>query len=477
MFIGRQKELENLNRFLQKKTASLIVVKGRRRIGKSRLIEEFASPFKFYSFTGIPPTPHTTAQTQRDEFALQLGQHMKLPGIKSDDWNTLFLLLAQKTKHGRTIILFDEISWMGSKDPDFLGKLKTTWDMHFKKNDQLIFVICGSASSWIEKNILSSTGFLGRISYTLTLRELPIQDCNLFWPKKAKVSAFEKFKILAVTGGVPRYLEEIDTTVTAEDNIKRMCFSEGGLLVNEFNNIFSDLFLHNSAMYKKIVKSLVKGSKEIKEICKDLKIQQSGRMSEYLNELELAGFVVRDYAWNLLSGIDSKSSKYRLSDNYVRFYIKYVNKHLTKIQRGHFTPPSLTSLQGWESIMGLQFENFVINNAPFIYEALNLRQEEIVAANPYFQRKTLIQKGCQIDYMIQTKFGTIYLCEIKFSKNHISSNVITEVQKKVEAIKTPKAFSIRPVLIHVNGVSNHLVEAEYFANIIDFSKILHRAVQ
>lgn len=113
--------------------------------------------------------------------------------------------------------MFDEISWMGSEDPDFLGKIKNAWDQKFKKNPNLLFVLCGSASSWIEENILNSTGFLGRVSYTLTLGELPLKDCTHFWLEASKnISAFEKFKILSVTGGIPRYLEEIDPTLSAE---------------------------------------------------------------------------------------------------------------------------------------------------------------------------------------------------------------------------------------------------------------------
>lgn len=90
---------------------------------------------------------------------------------------------------------------MGSEDPTFLGKIKNLWDQFLKKNNKLVFVVCVSASAWIEKNILGSTDFVGCISYTLTLEELPLSDCSLFWHKN--VSAYEKFKILAITGGVP----------------------------------------------------------------------------------------------------------------------------------------------------------------------------------------------------------------------------------------------------------------------------------
>jgi len=158
-FIGRIDELRELKDLLNKNTASLVILKGRRRIGKSRLIEEFAKKEVFYFFSGIPATEKTTKQSQLDEFSRQLSAQTGLPEIQADDWSKLFLLLAEKVKRGRVVILFDEISWMGSKDPDFLGKLKNAWDLHFKKNSRLLLVLCGSVSSWIEKNIINNTGF------------------------------------------------------------------------------------------------------------------------------------------------------------------------------------------------------------------------------------------------------------------------------------------------------------------------------
>ena len=468
-FVGRQRELDLLNRFINTKTASLVVVRGRRRIGKSRLIEEFARAHTFYSISGIAPTNNTSAQSERDEFASQLSRH-GLPRVRADDWNDLFWMLADKVKQGRVIILLDEISWMGSKEPHFLGKLKNAWDQHFKKNPNLILILCGSASSWIEKNILSSTGFLGRISHTLTLEELPLKDCRQFWGKKAiNISAQEKLKILSVTGGVPRYLEEIDPSLSAEDNIRNLCFTKGALLVDEFNNIFTNVFLRKSDVYKQLAGLLASGTKDFNAICKVLNQDSSGRVLEYLEELRLAGFVKRNYTWHVKTGIDAKLSKFRLSDNYLRFYLKYIEKNKTKIERNSFDFKSLSALPNWYSMMGFQFESLVLNNKEYIWDKLGIKPEDIASENPYFQHKTTRQQGCQIDYLIQTKFSTLYVCEIKFSKHPVPNTVINEVQKKIDTLKRPKGISCRPVLIHVNGVDDTILDEDYFSLIVDFS--------
>jgi AAA+ ATPase superfamily predicted ATPase len=284
-FIGREIEMDRLKSLLEKKSASLIVVRGRRRIGKSRLLAEFGKEMKTYFFSGNPPVRKTTAQTQREDFALQLAR-AGIPGIQPDDWSNLFWYLSKAVKKGRILIVFDEISWLGGKDPYFLGHLKTAWDMYFSQNPNLIIALCGSVSSWIEKNILSSSGFLGRITLDLMLEELPIQVCGAFWSsKEKKISSYEKFKLLSVIGGVPFYLEQIKPSLPAEKNIQELCFSKGGLLVREFDEIFSDLFSRAKARHKEIVLCLASGPKELSQICKELGKSLGGIFSKYLEEL------------------------------------------------------------------------------------------------------------------------------------------------------------------------------------------------
>jgi len=465
-FVGRQEELKRLIESTQKRTASFIVVNGRRRVGKSRLIEEFSQYFEhYYEFVGLAPEKKTTARDQLDEFSRQMSRNFNTPLARYEDWSDIFWAVGERVQSGKALVFFDEISWMGSEDPTFLGKIKNFWDQHLKKNDHLIFIICGSASAWIEKNILSSTGFVGRISFTLTLRELPLSDCNKFWPDN--ISVYEKIKILAVIGGIPKYLEEVNSKLSAEDNIKKLCFTEGGMLVEEFEQIFSDIFLRDSDLYQKIIRVLSKGAKEQNEIQKSLNLKTPGRIPEYLSELELAGFVGRDYTWDIKTGVDSRLSRYRLKDNYLRFYMKYIEKNLEKINRGSYTLKSLSSLPEWPIIMGFQFENLILNNRREIHRVLGIDPADIVCENPYFQHKSYRHEGCQIDYMIQTRFDTLYICEIKFLKNEIGASIIKEVQARIDSLQYGKRFSRRPVLIHVNGVNQEVIERDYFAAIID----------
>ncbi|MBB71945.1 MAG: ATPase [Legionellales bacterium] len=473
VFTGRIEEIKELNALLKKKSASIVAVKGRRRVGKSRLIEHFAKDKPFLKFTGLAPVDGMTAQDQRDEFARQLHQQTDLPQISTDNWSDLFALLAHEARSGRIIILFDEISWMAMGDPSFLPKLKNAWDNNFKQNNKLILVLCSSVSMWFEDNILSSTAFFGRISWELQVDPLPLVDCNaLLEAQGFKSSALEKFKVLSVTGGIPWYIEQMQGQFSADENIRRQCFSPGGVMVDDFNKIFHDMFERHDYIYKKIILALAEGAIDYDEIAKRTEYSKSGQLSKYILNLEKAGFITKDTTWSLKTGKELSLCVYRLSDNYMRFYLHYIVPRVEHIKSKRLRELTLSSLPGWDSIMGLQFENLVISNRHELYKLVNIAPETIIYDNPFFQRQTTRQKGCQIDYLIQTKFNTLYLFEIKFSKNPVKFSVVEEMQEKIARISLPRNMAVLPVLVHVNGVSDKVETADYFHQIIAFGDLL-----
>ncbi len=475
LFIGRKEELASLDDLTHKKTSSLVALRGRRRIGKSRLIEEFARQRKncrFLPFSGLVPSSTTTADSEREEFARQMSMNLGLHQIKADDWGNMFSYLAKETKKGKVVILFDEISWIGSKDSTFLGKLKNAWDLEFKKNAELIMVLCGSVSTWIEKNILGSTGFMGRFSLVLDLEELSIEESTQFLDQVGFCnSPYERCKILGVTGGVPRYLEEIKGNKLADENIKDLCFKRGGILFREFKDIFSDIFGHRSELYEKIARALVDGRKELNDIVKAIHLQKSGYLSGYLSDLVMSGFFKRDYVWNITGKTKPRLSYYRLSDNYLRFYLQYIEPSKKEIENGNFNNTALSTMPAFDSIMGLQFENLVLSNKKAIIKKLNISMEDVASDHPYFQRPQLRSKGCQIDYLIKLKSNILYVCEIKFLRNEVGIGVVNEMQEKISRLIRPKGFSVIPVLIHINGVNDSVINSNYF-RIIDFSQIM-----
>lgn len=470
-FIGREQELKALRLLNEKPSASLVAITGRRRVGKSRLIEAFSESCTTYKFQGLPPTKKTTAKAQREVFAKALAEQFNLPALKADDWTDLFSGLAKGCVSGKIIIVFDEISWMGSKDPDFLGKLKNVWDEKLQKNQELILILCGSVSQWIEKNVLSSAGFLGRPSLIIRLKPLSLTECHAFLKRqKFNRSAYEKLQLLAITGGIPRYLEEVQGSLGTEENISRLCFNDSGILSQEFEYIFNDLFARKAPLYKRIVSRLVKGPATFAKISEDLGLGKGSYLLDTLDDLAKAGFVSRDYTLKIKEKKLAKASQYRLSDNYTRFYLKYIEPNKHAIEIGNFHDNTLTALPGLDTIFGLQVENLVLNNRFLIHQALGLLPKDIICNNPYFQQKTQSHEACQFDYLIQTKFNTLFACEIRFTRDEIKPAIIEEMTKKINKLKLPRNFCVFPVLIHVGNVSEKVLEAEYFAYVIDFAR-------
>ncbi len=471
-FIGRDKDLEFLQELFKKRVASFVVMRGRRRIGKSRLIREFGKSARCHVFTGVPPDGETTRQSQLDEFADQIVREFGGPRIRVDSWGDLFAYLGQLCAKGKMILALDEISWIGSKASDFLGQLKTAWDLHFSQNPKLVLIVCGSVSSWISKNILSSTGFVGRISADFCLEELPLRDAAQFWDGvRERISGYEILKVLGVTGGVPRYLEEIRPHQSAEENIRRMCFDRAGILYGEFDRIFSDLFSSRAQLFTEVVEALANGSRSLSELGKALG-KSTATLSPYLNDLVQAGFVTDDPTWNLKTMKMSQLKRFRLSDNYLRFYLKYIAPNKKGIERGTYRSVPLNGLPEWDGVMGLQFENLVLNNVPALVNALHMPWSDVAFYGPYFQRATKRQQGCQVDLLIQTRYRSVILCEVKFSSSNVGMEVVHQMREKQERIALSRGWSIRSALIHVNGVTAEVRQSQVFDHIVDFSELL-----
>lgn len=471
-FVGRDKELERLEDLSKSGRACLVVIKGRRRIGKSRLAEEFGKNKKLLSFSGLAPVKTLTAQDQRNAFALQLATLFHLPALTFTDWSSAFAQLSKCLMKKPTVILFDEISWMGSKDPTFISKLKVWWDLTLQNHPSVVLILCGSISTWIDKNIINSTAFFGRISLYLELTDLSISQCRqLLNLQGFKGSELDFFKIISVTGGIPWYLEQIQAHRSADENIKHLCFEQSGLLVHEFDRIFNDLFSSRGGVYKKIIKALSQGMKNRAALQKILAYSPSGTLSQHLNALEICGFISKHPNWSLKTGKIGKLTLYRLSDNYLRFYTHYIEPNLSKIEQGSFLEVPLSSLSGWEPMLGFQLENLLLKNRPLIYRALGIHAQDIVIDNPYFQKPSGRKKGCQIDYLIQTRSNTLFICEVKMRRRELGLEVIDTMKTKIAALSFPKGFGISPVLLHLGPVSDALLSSNYFYRIVDISDL------
>ncbi len=476
MFFGREEYLENLEALCGKRVASLVTCRGRRRIGKSTLISEFARRInaRFIHLEGVKPHPGYDNSTELDSFSEQLAAQTRRRVKKFSNWTEAFVRLDAAIADDRwTVVLLDEISWFGRYDPVFADTIRICWDNYWKRHDKLIVVLCGSVSSWIRDNIVDNGAFLGRRSLDIVVKELPLKECAKFWDAKAgRISEREILDVLSVTGGVPRYLEEINPSLSASENIKRLCFTPNGVLRTDFDDMFNDVISSQPEFTSKVLRCLVDGARPVSEVATMLGLERGGRISDALGRLVEAGMVSADSGRNPENGKYAKEIRYRLKDNYARFYLRYIEPVKKIIDEGHFSFKSIDALENWNSVMGLQFENMVVNNYGELLPFLHLSNVLLTSAAPYIKKSVPSKKleGCQIDLLVQSR-RTVYVVEVK-RKNEIDREIIEEVDRKVRCLKRRDNVSIKTALVY-EGHLSPVVEADgYFDAIVPFSKVL-----
>ena len=266
-FYGRERILESLEELWGKRVSSFVTCRGRRRVGKSTLVERFAerSGARFIKIEGSKPHAKTTDEDQRRSFAVQLAAQSGAEDSCPSNWLNAFLRLSKEIRDDdRTVVLLDEVSWMGACAPDFASNLKIAWDNHLKKHDRLVFVVCGSVSTWIRDHIIDNGAFYGRRSADIVVPELPLAECVKFWDGKASsLAEREILDVLAVTGGIPRYLEELNPSLSSCENLRRMCFLPNAPLRVDFDDMFSDVVTKQPKLTGKVLRALVDGPKSL----------------------------------------------------------------------------------------------------------------------------------------------------------------------------------------------------------------------
>ena len=473
MFYGREDQVARFESLWRKPVASFVVCRGRRRIGKSTLIERFArtTGATFVKIEGLAPDEGMTNRRQLDNFAARLSRITRRKMPRFSDWTDAFEHLAESLGREKTVVLLDEISWMGGYDRTFPAQLKVAWDNLFNRRRNLVFFVCGSVSSWIHRNILKSQGFVGRISLDTVVDELPLCECVKFWGKRAsRLATSDIVDVLSVTCGVPRYLEEVDPALSADENIRRMCFLPDGYLFREFGELFNDVLSAKAPLKRAILEALTDGPLGGTELAARIKAERNGHFSEVLNELEIAGFLGKADGINPATGRRGRVDRYRLRDNYTRFFLKYVAPRIQEIRQGAFRFTSVSALPGWDAIMGLQFENLILNNFTALLPKMGLSDKLFISAAPYRNARESKGGGCQIDLLIQTR-KTAYVVEIK-RKCEIGSEVCDEVAQKIRRLPMLDGVSARTCLVYDGTLAPSVTADDFFDSLISVRELM-----
>ena len=476
MFYGREDILEEMMMLWGKRVSSLVTCRGRRRIGKSTLIAEFAkkSTARFIRIEGIRPKAGYGNEDELQNFAtflsLQTGDH----GGRPENWAMAFKRLdAQISDEERTVVLLDEVSWMGHYDLHFPDVLKIAWDTMLKRHDRLVLVICGSVSTWIKDNIIDNGAYVGRRSGDFIVGELPLRDCAKFWGETAeRMATRDILNVLAVTGGVPRYLEEVNPALSSDENIRRLCFLRKSVLREDFDEMFNDVITAQPTFTARVLRCLVDGAMTGTQIAARLEIGKGGNVSAALDRLRECGLVAVESGRNPETGKPSRECRYRLSDNYARFYLKYIEPVKDVIDAGSYAFTSLSQLQGMDGVYGLAFENLIVSHYRELLPRLGLARSLVESAAPYVKRGNVRRgvQGCQVDLLVQTAQSQCYV-EIKHGRE-IGDEVVGEMRAKLKAITPLEGVSIRTALVYDGHLAATVPAGGYFNALIDVRELI-----
>ena len=461
MFLGREKELENLNKKYKSKKSELVVIYGRRRVGKSTLIKQFLNNKKdFFFFEGIEGEPSLKQMFFFKNSMKEFTKDSLLDDISFTGWEKVFLYLSEKIVQNRSskkekIVLFlDEIQWMASGRKRLISIIKYFFDNYWK-DENIMLILCGSIASFMVDKVINSTALYGRITEEILLQGLGPNEISQFF--KGKRSSSEILKYQLVFGGVPKYFEEINITDSFYKNINRLCFSPNSLMLNEVEKIFYKQY-KKAARYLEVVEVLKKGVFSFQEITTKLGKKSGGSLKKIITQLENAelveSYVSFEKSWN------SKFRKYRLSDEFLRFYFKFMepNKDIIRLAKSGnklFEKLSKDSLDIW---LGFAYERFCLKHAWFIAEKMGFA-DEVLMASPYFGKNDI---KFQIDLLYKRVDKVIVICEIKYHSSEISTSIIKEVERKIKLLIPPKGYSIEKALISIYGPDNPLKESGYF---------------
>ena len=455
--IGRENEIIILEKLLVSKKPELLAIYGRRRIGKTYLIKTYYKESLSFSCSG---QHNGKTQEQLINFTEELNTYFpeKKKMLAARTWQEAFQFLKEcvnSIDHRRKkVIFFDELPWLDSHKSRFLSSFSYFWNSYASEKKDLLVIICGSAASWIIEKIVNSKGGLhNRITQKIRLLPFSLLETEQYLKKRnINIERYQLLQLYMVMGGVPAYLDAIERSKSAGQNIENICFLKDGLLVNEFDNLYAALF-HNPEKHIQVIRALAKKNKGItrSEILNTTKLLTGGGITTVLNELTESGFIERLF----LFGDKQKDNVYRLTDEFSLFYFKFM-EHQRRQENGQWLLKQTTA--SYISWCGYAFENICLKHIAQIKRALQVGAVQSTES-AWSHQGTKEKYGGQIDLLIDRADQTITICEIKFSTRPfvINKKYATELRRKMDVFRqhTNTRKTILMVFITTYGLTRN----------------------
>jgi len=411
MFVGREIERRKLRQALETDHSEFIAVYGRRRVGKTYLVRETYRSELVFQHTGLVSG---NLKRQLQEFCQSLLDYGFKGNCAAKDWYEAFHLLGKfltTCRHGKKIVFLDELPWMDTPRSEFVSALDHFWNGWCSARQDIVLVVCGSATSWIIEKIIKNYGGLhNRLTRSLLLQPFSLHECELYAEeKKLHWNRMQILEFYMAVGGVPHYWSFLEPGESAAQAIDRLFFAENGELRNEFGALYASLF-RQSEPYVAIVKALSEHNCGLnrKEVARRTGLLENGKFTQMVEALEYCGFIRVYHA----VGKKSKEAILQLVDSFTLFYYRFVKDGK---MRGDGAWRNVLNSSAYRVWTGLAFEQVCLLHLPQMKKALGINGVN-TRASSWFLPGNADNDGAQIDLLIERQDQIINICEMKFSR-------------------------------------------------------------
>jgi len=420
--IGRKTEKEELERLYRSKSTHFAVVYGRRRVGKSYLVNEYFNGRFAFNHSGLSPIDtedNNMLEKQLRNFASSLRKYGYNGDIHTPkDWLEAFDMLIELLEikmignDDKQVVFLDEMPWLDTPRSGFVTAFEHFWNGWGAAHRNILLIVCGSATSWLNDKLINNHGGLfNRVTAEIYLEPFTLSECEEYYKMLGiSMNHYQQVVAYMVFGGVPYYLSLMRKKFSLVQNIDFLIFSKRAPLSNEFDRLFESLFV-NPEEYKKVVLTIAQKREGFtrKEIAEKTGIPYGGGLSKILNTLEVSNFITsyQNYKGN------AKMTYFKLTDSFVSFYLRFAYK---KKQGENFFASNFASgrLAAWQ---GLAYEQVCFAHIKQIKRALGIGSVNTVEM-PWRSVKT--DNNAQIDMVIERADNVANICEIKFSMSEFA---------------------------------------------------------
>lgn len=417
--IGREHEIQYLNKILLSGKPEFLVVYGRRRVGKTFLIYEHLKNDMVFSFSGSYNVP---AKVQISHFFSEYlrntrGQYQTTP---PEDWNKAFSYLTDYLNSlnmpsgQRAVVFIDELPWLDTPKSGFVPALEYFWNQHASKMNHVVLIACGSVASWMEKKLLKAKGGLyNRVTARIKLEPFSIRETAEYCQQRGlKLSHYQIIQLYMAMGGIPFYLNAVEPGKSVVQLIDEICFSPSGLLADEYEKLYHSLF-KNAASHIAIIEALAKHPYGIirGDLMKTSGLPPGGTFARALEDLLDSGFIIKLHPFQK----KEKESMYRLIDLYSLFYLRFIRGNAGRAGVSWQLLSADSSYTVWS---GYAYENICLLHTRQILKKLGIIGTLTHISSWYFKGTDELP-GAQVDLLIDRKDGVIHLCEVKFSNKEL----------------------------------------------------------